>query len=136
MTAYGELSDPEGHPFIKPPWGTLNAINLNTGEYEWTIPVGNIPEQQKKGAPITGDASLPGPIVTAGGIVFLGGSQDRKLQAFDKTTGKLLWEITLPGVVSATPCTYQSKGKQFVAVSVSGNKESPAGSIMAFSLPE
>ncbi len=136
VTAYGELSDPEGHPFIKPPWGTLNAINLNTGEYEWTIPVGNIPEQQKKGAPITGDASLPGPIVTAGGIVFLGGSQDRKLQAFDKTTGKLLWEITLPGVVTATPCTYQSKGKQFVAVSVSGNKESPAGSIMAFSLPE
>ena len=84
VTAYGDLSDPEGHPFIKPPWGTLNAINLNTGEYEWTIPVGNIPEHQKKGAPITGDASLPGPIVTAGGIVFIGGSQDHKFQAFDK----------------------------------------------------
>jgi quinoprotein glucose dehydrogenase len=136
VTAYAEIKDPEGHPAIKPPWGTLSAINLNTGEYEWTIPVGNFPELQKKGEAITGAAGSPGPIVTAGGLVFLGGTRDRIFQAFDKTTGKLLWEITLPGFASSTPCTYRSHGKQYVAVSVAGNKESPAGTIMAFALPD
>ena len=137
VMAYAQLKDPEGHPAIKPPWGTLNAINLNTGEYEWTIPVGNYPELQKKGEPLTGSTGSPGPIVTSGGLVFLGGSRDRKFQAFDKTNGKLLWEITLPGFASSTPCTYRSSnGKQYVAVSVAGNKESPAGSVMAFALPD
>jgi len=135
VTAYAQLKDPEDRPAIKPPWGTLNAINLNSGEYEWTIPVGNNAQLQKKGEPITGSTGSPGPIVTRGGLVFLGGSRDRKLQAFDKATGKLLWEATLPGVASSTPCTYWSKGKQYVAVSVAGNKESPAGYIMAFALP-
>jgi quinoprotein glucose dehydrogenase len=136
VSAYAQLKDSEGRPAIKPPWGTLNAINLNTGEYEWTIPVGNHPELQKKGQPITGSTGSPGPIVTAGGLVLLGGSRDRKFQAFNKSTGKLLWETTLPGFASSTPCTYKSNGKQFVAVSVSGSKESPAGLIMAFALPE
>ena len=135
VTAYAQLKDPEGRPAIKPPWGTLNSINLNTGEYEWTIPVGNNPELQKKGEPNTGSTGSPGPIVTRGGLVFLGGSRDRKFQAFDKATGKLLWETTLPGFASSTPCTYKSNGKQYIAVSVAGNKESPAGSIMAFALP-
>jgi quinoprotein glucose dehydrogenase len=136
VTAYAQIKDAEGRPAIKPPWGTLNAINLNTGEYEWTIPVGNIPELQKKGEPITGATSLSGPIVTRGGLVFLGGSRDRKFQAFNKASGKLLWETILPGFASSTPCTYKSNGKQYVAVSVAGNKESPAGSIMAFVLPD
>jgi len=136
VTAYAQLKDPEGRPAIKPPWGTLNAINLNTGEYKWTIPVGNHSELQKKGDPITGSTGSPGPIVTRGGLVFLGGSRDRKFQAFDKATGKLLWEIILPGFASSTPSTYSSNGKQYVAVSVAGNKESPAGSIMAFALPD
>jgi len=136
ITAYGQLRDAEDRPAIKPPWGTLNAINLNTGEYEWTIPVGNHPELQKKGEPITGATGSPGAIVTAGGLVFLGGSRDRKFQAFDKATGKLLWETTLPGFASSTPCTYSSNGKQYIAVSVAGNKESPAGYVMAFKLPD
>jgi quinoprotein glucose dehydrogenase len=136
ITAYAQLKDPEGRPAIKPTWGKLNAINLNTGEYEWTIPVGNHPDLQKKGELITGATSSTGPIVTAGGLVFLGGSRDRKFQAFDKATGKLLWEITLPGFASSTPCTYSSDGKQYVAVSVAGNKESPAGYVMAFELAE
>ena len=136
VTAYVQLKDPEGRPAIKPPWGTLNAINLNTGEYEWTIPVGNHPELQKKGEPITGATGSPGPIVTGGGLVFLGGSRDRKFQAFDKATGKLLWEIILPGFASSTPCTYRSNGKQYIAVSVAGNKDSPGGSVMAFTLPD
>jgi len=136
VTAYAQLEDHEGRPFIKPPWGTLNAINLNTGEYEWIIPVGNIAELQKKGEPITGATGSPGPIVTGGGLVFLGGSRDKKFQAFDKATGKLLWETTLPGFASSTPCTYNCGGKQYVAISVAGNKESPAGYVMAFALPD
>ena len=136
IKAYDQLKGMDGYSAIKPPWGTLNAINLNSGEYEWTIPVGNYPELQKKGQPLTGTASSPGPIVTAGGLVFLGGTRDRKFQAFDKATGKLLWETTLPGFGSSTPCTYMSNGEQYIAVSVAGNKESPAGSIMAFALPE
>jgi len=136
ITAYAQLRDPEGRPAIKPPWGTLNAINLNTGEYEWTIPVGNHSDLQKKGESITGATGSPGPIVTGGGLVFLGGSRDRKLKDFDKATGKLLWETTLPGFASSTPCTYSSNGKQYVAVSVAKNKESPAGLIMTFELPD
>ena len=136
VSAYAQLKDSEGRPAIKPPWGTLNAINLNSGEYVWTIPVGNHPELQKKGGPVTGSTGSPGPIVTRGGLVFLGGSRDRSFQAFDKATGKLLWEKTLPGFASSTPCTYRSKGKQYIAVSVSGSKEIPSGFIMAFALPD
>ena len=134
-TAYTEFTDRDGHPAIKPPWGTLNAINLNTGEYEWKIPVGNVPELQEKGASITGSSSLSGPVVTAGGLVFMSGTKDKKFFTFDKTTGKLLWETALPAVGSSTPCTYMSNGKQYVALSVGGNKENPAGYIIAFALP-
>ena len=91
---------------------------------------------KKKGGPVTGSTGSPGPIVTRGGLVFLGGSRDRSFQAFDKATGKLLWEKTLPGFASSTPCTYRSKGKQYIAVSVSGSKEIPSGFIMAFALPD
>ncbi|MBL7762073.1 MAG: PQQ-binding-like beta-propeller repeat protein [Chitinophagaceae bacterium] len=135
-TAYAQWKDAKGNPAIKPPWGTLNAINLNTGEYEWTVPAGNDSTLQQPGAAFTGLTGSPGPIVTAGGLVFLGGSRDRKLQAYDKASGKLLWETVLPGVASSTPCTYKYKGKQYVAVSVSGNHESPAGLIVAFALPD
>ena len=136
VMAYAQMKDPEGRPAIKPPWGTLNAINLNTGAYEWTIPVGNHPELQKKGEPNTGSTGSPGPMVTRGGLVFLGGSRDRKFQAFDKVTGKLLWETTLPGFASAIPCTYACNGKQYIAVSVAAGKNSLAGTVMAFALPD
>ncbi|MEP7251779.1 MAG: PQQ-binding-like beta-propeller repeat protein [Ginsengibacter sp.] len=134
VTAYSQMRGPDGNPAVKPPWGTLNAINLNTGEYEWTIPVGNQPDLQKKGEPITGGTSSPGPIVTAGGLVFIGGTRDHKFQAFDKANGQLLWEVTLPGFVSGSPSTYEVNGKQFIAVPVSGSKETPAGVIMVFAL--
>ena len=135
VTAYRSFKGPDGNPGIKPPWGTLNAINLNTGEYEWKIPVGNIEELQKKGGPITGAQSTTGPIVTSGGLVFLGGMRDKKLMGFDKKTGNLLWEIILPGVATSNPSTYMCNGKQFVAVSVSGDKENAGGSVMSFALP-
>ncbi len=136
MTPFSHWYDPSGHPAIKPPWGTLSAINLNTGEYEWKIAIGNYPELQEKGAPETGTEGYGGPIVTAGGLVFIGGTRDKKFRAFEKDTGKLLWETTLPAVANATPCTYMRDGKQYIAVSVSGYPENAAGSIMAFALGE
>ena len=135
VTAYRSFKGPDGNPGIKPPWGTLNAINLNTGEYEWKITVGNIEKFQKKGGPITGSESMTGPIVTSGGLVFLGGTSDKKLMAFDKKTGNLLWKIMLPGIATSNPSTYMCNGKQFVAVSVSGTKENAGGSVMSFALP-
>jgi quinoprotein glucose dehydrogenase len=135
MTAFSHWYDPEGKPSITPPWGMLTAINLNTGDFEWQVPVGNIPELRQEGAPETGMEGYGGPIVTAGGLVFIGGTRDRKFRAFDKESGALLWETTLPGVANATPCTYMADGKQFVAVSVSGYPENPAGCIMAFAMP-
>lgn len=134
LMAFTHFYDPDGRPSIRPPWGTLNAINLNTGEFEWKIPLGNHPELQEAGAPPTGSEGSGGPIVTAGGLVFIGGTRDKKLRAFTKDNGKLLWETTVPGVANATPCTYMSDGKQFVAISVGGDKENPAGYIIAFAL--
>lgn len=134
IKAYRQFRDPEGHSAIKPPWGTLNAIDLNTGDYIWKIPAGNFPEFQKPGDKPTGSQSSPGPIVTKGGLVFLGGTSDKKFVAFDKVTGKLLWETTLPAVSTGTPCTYYSNGKQFISVAVGGDKEHPGGSIITFAL--
>ena len=128
LSAYAQFEDGDGNPAITPPLGTLNAINLNTGEYEWKIPVGNFPELQQKNGPVTGMESSPGPIVTAGGLVFLAGTRDKKLRAFDKATGQMKWETTLPGNGTSTPCTYMVNGKQYIALSVSGY-------IVAFTLP-
>ncbi|MGG7661912.1 PQQ-binding-like beta-propeller repeat protein [Dyadobacter sp. BHUBP1] len=135
LTAYGHFRDPQGNPALRPPWGTLNAINLSTGDYEWQIPLGNDEKRWENGGPETGQEGSAGPIVTAGGLIFISGTQDRKLRALDKKTGKLVWQTTLPGVANATACTYMSGGKQFVALSVGGTKENPSGSVMAFALP-
>jgi quinoprotein glucose dehydrogenase len=134
LTAYGHFRDPQGNPALRPPWGTLNAINLTTGDFEWQIPLGNDEKRQEKDAPETGQEGSAGPIVTAGGLVFISGTNDRKFRAFDKKTGKLLWQTLLPGVANATACTYMTGGKQYVAISVGGTKENPAGSVMAFYL--
>jgi quinoprotein glucose dehydrogenase len=134
-TGYTTWKDPSGNPAIRPPWGTLHALNLSTGEYEWQIPLGNDEKRQEKGAPETGLEGKSGPIVTAGGLLFIAGSEDKKFRAFEKSTGKLLWETTLPAIVNATACTDQVNGKQYVAWSVGGTKENPSGSIMAFALP-
>jgi quinoprotein glucose dehydrogenase len=134
--AYAIMKDPEGHPFIQPPWATLNAINVNTGEYVWKVPAGNNDSLQKKGAPPTGTTGSPGPIVTKGGLIFISGSRDRRFQAYDKDSGKVLWDIKLPGNGSSTPSTFMSKGKQYIAISVSGNNQNPGGSVMTFALPD
>jgi quinoprotein glucose dehydrogenase len=135
---YKKFLDPEGYPAIKPPWGTLNAIDLNTGEYAWTIPFGEYPELVAKGFKKTGSENYGGPIVTAGGLIFIGATcYDRKFHAFDKGTGELLWETTLPAAGNATPATYEANGRQFVVIAAGGgkSKDPPGGSYIAFTLP-
>ena len=134
-TGYKTWKDPSGNPAITPPWGTLNALNLSTGEYEWQIALGNDSLRQEKGAPETGQEGKAGPIITAGGVLFISGTDDNKLRAVDKATGKLLWQTTLPAIANATACTYLVNGKQYVALSVGGTIENPSGFIMAFALP-
>lgn len=133
-TGYSTWSDPSGNPALKTPWATLNALNLSSGEYEWQIPLGNDEKRQEKGGPHTGLLGRSGPTVTAGGLVFISGAADKKLWAFDKKTGKLLWETTLPAANNANVCTYSVQGKQYIALSVGGTAAKPAGSIMAFAL--
>ncbi|HLZ90059.1 MAG TPA: PQQ-binding-like beta-propeller repeat protein, partial [Puia sp.] len=135
VLAYAPFRGSGNYPAIKPPWGELNAVNLNTGDYLWKIPVGNDSILAQKNGRPTGLTGSPGPIVTAGGLVFIAGGKDRKLRAFDKDNGKLLWETTLPGMGSSTPCTYLCNGKQYIVLSVAGDPQHPAGTLMAFALP-
>jgi quinoprotein glucose dehydrogenase len=141
FTGYHKFLDPDGYPAVAPPWGTLNAINLNTGEYAWRIPLGEYPELAAKGLKNTGTENYGGPIVTGGGLVFIGATNfDRKFRAFDKLTGDLLWETTLPLAGNATPATYQVGGRQFVVIYATGGKgkaNDPKGGIyVAFALPD
>ena len=124
FTGYKRFLDPEGYPAVATPWGTLNAINLNTGEYVWKIPLGEYPELASKGLKNTGTENYGGPIVTAGGLVFIGATNfDKQFRAFDKTTGELLWEFTLPFAGNATPATYEVNGRQFVVIAAGGGKD-------------
>jgi quinoprotein glucose dehydrogenase len=139
FTGYHKFLDPEGYPAVAPPWGTLNAINMNNGEYVWKIPLGEYPELAAKGQKDTGAENYGGPIVTAGGLVFIGATNfDRKFRAFDKSSGRLLWETILPFSGNATPATYEVHGRQFVVIAAGGGKDpkSPTGGVyVAFALP-
>jgi quinoprotein glucose dehydrogenase len=138
FTGYHRFYDPEGYPGVAPPWGTLSAINLNTGEYVWKIPLGEYPELAAKGIRDTGTENYGGPLVTAGGLLFIGATNyDKKFRAFDKVTGKLLWETTLPFAGNATPITYERDGKQFVVIAAGGGKDlksASGGVYIAFAL--
>ncbi len=138
IDGYNRFLDPEGYPAVKPPWGTLNAIDLNKGEIAWQIPLGEHPELVAQGLRDTGSWNYGGPIVTAGGVVFIGATNyDRKFRAFDKATGKLLWEGQLPSAGNATPATYQINGRQFVVIAAGGGKRGApsGGTYVAFALP-
>jgi quinoprotein glucose dehydrogenase len=140
FTGYKKFLDPDGYPAVVPPWGTLNAINLNTGEYVWKIPFGEYPELVAKGLKNTGSESYGGPVVTAGGLIFIGATvADKKFRAYDKATGKLLWETTLPMGATATPATYEVNGRQYVVIAAGGMRDpvTPSGGIyVAFALPK
>lgn len=140
FTGYHKFLDPEGYPAVATPWGTLNAINLNTGEYAWKIPLGEYPELAAKGLKDTGSENYGGPVVTAGGLVFIAATNfDKKFRAFDKQTGKLLWETTLPFAGNATPITYSAGGRQYVLIFATGGKSGRGGAsggvYVAFALP-
>ncbi len=139
---YPRFFDQDGYPASKPPWGTLNCIDLNTGKLVWQKPLGEFPELTAEGVPVTGTENYGGAIVTAGGLVFCSGTRDNKIRAFDKTTGAELWSAKLPFVGSAPPATYQINGRQFVVIPATGANHlrhlgtKPGDAWVAFALPE
>jgi quinoprotein glucose dehydrogenase len=136
FAGYERWQDSAGFPAIKPPWGTLTAIDLNTGMFRWRIPLGQHPGLTTAGE-TTGTEQYGGPIVTAGGLLFIAATQDAKFRAFDKDTGKLLWETTLPAAGYATPSTFIANGKQYVVIAAGGGKlGTPSGDeYVAYALP-
>lgn len=137
ISGYSKFLDKNGLPAVNPPWGTLNAIDLNTGEYKWKIPYGEYPELAAKGIPQTGSESYGGPVVTAGGLLFIAGTKDKKFRVYDKKDGKLLWETKLPAAAFATPSTYEVNGKQYIVIACGGTKlgAESGDSYIAFALP-
>lgn len=136
-TGYIRFLTPEGYPAVEPPWGTLNAIDLNKGEIQWQVPLGEYKELKEKGIPTTGTENYGGPVATGGGLVFIAASRDEKFRAFDKDTGKVVWEYELPAAGYATPAVYEVDGKQFVVIACGGGKSGTKSgdSYLAFSLP-
>ena len=138
-TGYRQFADDAGYPAIKPPWGRLTAINLNTGEFAWQVVLGEFPELTTRGIPPTGTENFGGTIVTVGGLVFIGSTKDEKFHAFDKHTGEILWEHQLDAGGYATPCTYSVGGQQFVVIAAGGGgkpKTKSGDGYVAFALPQ
>ena len=137
MTGYNRFLDKNGYPGISPPWGTLNAVDLNSGKLLWKVTLGEFPELTKKGIPATGTENYGGPLVTKGGLVFIAATKDEMIRAFDKTTGKVVWEYQLPAAGYATPATYSVNGKQYVVIACGGGKigSKSGDSYVAFALP-
>jgi quinoprotein glucose dehydrogenase len=119
---YTRFLDKNGYPAVKPPWGQLTAVNLNTGKIVWQKVLGEYKELTAKGIPQTGADNYGGAVVTKGGLVFIAATKDERIRAFDKSTGKLLWEAELPACGFATPSVYESHGKQYLVVACGGTK--------------
>jgi len=139
FTGYRRWLDPDGYPAVAMPWGTLSAIELATGKFVWRVPLGEFPELAVRGLKDTGSENYGGPLVTSGGLLFIAATiHDRKFRAFDKSTGKLLWETLLPFSADATPITYEVDGRQYVTIFASGGKErtgSGGGVYLSYALP-
>ncbi|MCZ6900021.1 MAG: c-type cytochrome, partial [Bacteroidetes bacterium] len=138
LGSFGRFLDEKGFPAVKPPWGTLNAIDLNQGEIIWQVPLGEFEELTNQGFPITGTENYGGPVVTDGGLIFIAATKDEKFRAFDKKSGKMLWQTSLPTGGYATPATYMVGGKQYVVIACGGGKmgTKSGDSYVAFSLPD
>ncbi len=136
IVGFGRFKDDRGFPVMKPPWGTLNAIDLNSGEYIWTVPLGHEESLNDPQYPVSGTENYGGPVITAGGVLFIAATKDEKFRAFHMKTGELLWETELPAGGYATPATYEVNGKQYVVIACGGGKMGtvPGDSYMAYSL--
>ena len=137
FAGYRRFLDQEQRPAIKPPWATLNAIDLNIGEIVWKVTLGDWPELSASGRPPTGAESYGGPIVTASGLIFIGATRDERFRVFDTRNGNLLWETELPAAGFATPTTYSVNGKQYVVIAAGGGKigMNSGDTYVAFALP-
>lgn len=138
-SAFQLFVDQDGYFATKPPWGTLNAIDLNSGEIVWKVPLGEYEELTERGIPPTGQQNLGGSVVTAGGLLFIGATHDEKFRAFDKDTGEVLWEYDLPAAGDAFPSTYEIDGKQYVVIPATGGSRvgtRSSDAFVAFSLPD
>lgn len=133
---YTKFLDSEGLPAISPPWGTLHAIDLNTGDYRWSLPFGETIALKEKGFPTTGCENYGGPLISKNGLLFIAATKDGYFRAFNKYTGKILWEFLLPAPAFATPATYQVNGKQFIVIACGGEKLGTVkgNQIIAFSI--
>jgi quinoprotein glucose dehydrogenase len=134
---YARFWDQNRWPCQKPPWGTLNAINVSTGEIAWKVPLGRVEGLNME----TGSPNLGGSVVTAGGVVFIGATTDSRFRAFDARTGKQLWMTELGASAHATPMTYAGKksGKQFVVIAAGGGgffRGKTSDEVVAFALPK
>ena len=143
LVAFQRLSTPEGYPMIEPPWGTLSAIDLNTGQLLWQVPHGDFPEIDRSaltpyGLERTGSEQYGGPIVTGGGLIFIAATRDEAIHAYDQKTGQLLWRDVLPAGGYATPATYAANGRQFVVIAAGGGKMGTKSSDtwVAYALPD
>ncbi|MRR10344.1 pyrrolo-quinoline quinone, partial [bacterium] len=138
VNGYPKFYDFEGYPANKPPWGTLNCLDLNTGKIVWRVPLGEYPALAAQGLKNTGTENYGGAIVTAGGPVFCSGTRDHKIRAFDKDSGRELWSATLPYVGNAPPASYQVNGRQYIVIAATGANKlvTPYGdAYVAFALP-
>ncbi|MBL9212020.1 MAG: PQQ-binding-like beta-propeller repeat protein [Opitutaceae bacterium] len=138
MTGHHEWRDPEGFPVNKRPWGQLHAVDLDAGRVKWSVPLGTYPKLEARGLPPTGTFNMGGPIVTKGGLVFIGAAMDERFHAYDKETGELLWEYQMQFGGYATPATYEIDGRQYVVIAAGGGgkPETKAGDMFyCFALP-
>jgi quinoprotein glucose dehydrogenase len=136
-TGYNRWYDKNGYPVSQPPWGTLTAVDLNTGQRRWQIPLGEYKALIDKGIPPTGTDNYGGPLVTASNLIFIAASRDEKFRAIEKETGKVLWTASLPAAGYASASTYSVNGRQYVVIACGGGKLNTRSGdkFVAFALP-
>ncbi|XOV91307.1 MAG: PQQ-binding-like beta-propeller repeat protein [Bacteroidota bacterium] len=137
-TGYNKFYDPEGYLAIKPPWGTLTAMDMDKAEIKWQVVLGEHKALTERGIPLTGTQNYGGPAITENGLLFIASTSDEQIRCFDQETGDVLWQADLPAAGYATPSIYMVDGKQFIVIACGGGKlgTKSGDSYVAFTLPE